>query len=81
LKTVSCPKAVDFIMFFFHNVTLRRFNCASANIRDSRILSNTDFQNIDYLGFHPIYVRPMNRNYDDPFTKTAVSKARRQAPP
>ena len=26
-------------------------------------------------------VRPINRNYDNPFTKTAVSKGRRQAPP
>jgi len=26
-------------------------------------------------------VRPMNKNYDNPFTKTEVSKSRRQAPP
>jgi len=29
-------------------------------MRNSRILSNTEFQNTDYLGFHPIYVRGEN---------------------
>ena len=28
-----------------------------SNIWSARILSNTEFQNSDYLGFHPIYVR------------------------